>query len=123
MTNNPMARRRAEIGSSSHGGHELRIGESLTYSIKNPDGSIDRTYTVTRTNRPYAFDLADAYNDQCQRPDLEYYVDDEGSVRLRTKPHVERQRVDAEKRKRLESSRQAAHREKFPIDKLRDDAA
>lgn len=42
----------------------MRPGEKKTWTVKDKDtGAVVRTVNLTRSNRPYVYDLCDAYND------------------------------------------------------------
>lgn len=67
-------------GGSSHGPWE--IGETRMFRAR--DG--EKTFHVTRTHRPYVFDLRDAYNaaltDEQRRAGAEWRVDRRGELHL-----------------------------------------
>ena len=44
------------------GRRTLAIGEARPIIVRDKDGSVIQTLLLKRTSRPYAFDLADAYN-------------------------------------------------------------
>lgn len=48
---------------SGNFGRELAIGEQRTWHARDKDtGAITKTFTLTRTDRDYVYDLCDAYN-------------------------------------------------------------
>lgn len=78
MTANPFERHRSTGGFSG----EMRPGESRTFIAG------ERTITVIRSDRPYAHDLADAYNaampESVARTQI-WVVGQEGSIKLVTR--------------------------------------
>ena len=79
----------------------LEVGETKTWT-----GSIDGLpYTLTRTIRDYAYDLADAYNAGMPRKDIEWFVNEGGTLQLReradfTKKHTKALKWQAEEEQR-----------------------
>lgn len=67
-------------------GRDLAVGETRTVFAKDKNGEIIKTFHITRTNRAYAYDLADAYNaampDQQRRMGLEWFVLPSGELKL-----------------------------------------
>jgi hypothetical protein len=71
--------------------------------VTTKDGKV---VSIIRTGRPYAYDLADAYNAASTRPELEWRVDGAGNVRLDHRPDWSRQNsVRQEQRRTTESAR------------------
>ena len=61
----------------------LRVGESRVVNIKDKAGVIVDTLTIVRTERPYAFDLCDAYNTKLTNNNVKWVVGHDGN------PHLE----------------------------------
>lgn len=61
-------------------GHELAIGEMREFG----------GHTLTRTDRPYAYDLADAYNQGRPADGKAWFVDHAGNLRFGDTPDGER---------------------------------
>lgn len=64
---NALARRASEMGVGNGGGGYLTPGNQRT--VHDPKSG--RTWTITRTQRAYAYDLADAYNDQLSNEQID----------------------------------------------------
>lgn len=83
MTSNPLARRRDDDEVQG----EMQPGGTRTIH----DGKSGRIWTVTRTNRPFAHDLCDAYNDgmsdEARRRGLRWFVNQAGEVKLGDDPN------------------------------------
>lgn len=70
---------RLNSNTESRASRRPAIGETKVWT-----GSEDGlTYTLTRTNRDYAYDLADAYNAGMPRKDIEWFVNEGGTLQLR----------------------------------------
>lgn len=81
---NPLLARPASAGGS--GGGPMNPGDVRTIHAKDPKtGEITKTFTLHRTARPYAYDLADAYNAELTRDDIEWAVGENDQIYLRDK--------------------------------------
>lgn len=65
----------------------LAIGETRPIIVRDRDGSVIRTLLLKRTSRPYAFDLADAYNfdangNKISAPGIIWVVGNDGNLHL-----------------------------------------
>lgn len=85
-------------GSAAGSPRNLKPGDTFTWTAKDGKGYIGRTYTLIRTERDYAYDLADAYNANMVNPNLEWAVDDSGNLFMREKLHLAGQRTIAMQR-------------------------
>ena len=75
------------IDSAGGGGGDLNPGEVRTILAKDRETKETvKTITLHRTNRPYVFDLRDAYNDARTREALargvEWYVNRAGDLKI-----------------------------------------
>lgn len=57
-------------------------GDVRIVHVKDGQGQIVNTLTIHRTNRPYAYDLVDAYNAARLRHDVEWFVNASGDPQL-----------------------------------------
>lgn len=71
----------------------MKPGDTRTWSTES------KTYTLTRTDRPYAYDLCDAYNKARTRDDLEFYVDPNGNVKMGTPEAFTKRHTEAIQRR------------------------
>lgn len=82
MTSNPLMRSAESVSSGS----TIRPGDVRTINARDKEGQIIRTLTLYRTDRPYAEDLADAYNDalpdEQRRMGLQWMVMPNGELKL-----------------------------------------
>lgn len=64
----------------------LRYGEMRTFSARDRNGDVLKTITVCRTDRPYIYDLCDAYNEARDASSidrgLEWYIGANGELKL-----------------------------------------
>lgn len=69
--------------SGSGGDGPMKPGDTKTIVAKDPKtGEVVRTYTLVRTERPYVYDLCDAYNGSRTKADVEWYVTHTGELKL-----------------------------------------
>jgi len=88
------------------GGGGMTPGDVRTIHAKDPKtGEITKTFTLHRTSRPYAYDLADAYNAELTRDDIEWAVGDGDQLYLRDRQTFTSQHTSDLARK-AESDRQ-----------------
>jgi hypothetical protein len=68
------------LGGRSEGPRDIEPGETRTWTAG------DKTFTLTRTERPYVFDLRDCYNDartaEALRRGVEWYVNAAGELKI-----------------------------------------
>lgn len=68
------------------GAGTVEPGDVRAVVAKDKNGTIVKTLTIHRTERPYAYDLCDAYNEAispaARERGLAYYVTDSGEVKL-----------------------------------------
>ena len=93
----------------------LQPGETFTWTAKRADGTVGTTFNLTRTTRPYAYDLADAYNAASTRTDTEWIVTLTGELKM-----IERQdwSVAYAKAGKANAERDRAdwkHRQTYPV--------
>lgn len=68
---------------SPEGGASVaRIGDVRTLTARDRDGSVTKTFTLHRTNRPYVEDLCDAYNVGRDHEELRWVVTPGGELKL-----------------------------------------
>lgn len=82
MTSNPLMRGTDAVSYTA----DIRPGDVRTITVRDKDGTVIRTLTLRRTNRPYAEDLADAYNDvlsdEQRRMGLHWFVMPTGELKF-----------------------------------------
>jgi hypothetical protein len=68
------------------GGGSIPPGSTRMIDVKDKSGNIIKTLTVYRTDRDYAYDLADAYNDgldpSSRQRGLQWFVGPSGELKL-----------------------------------------
>lgn len=71
---------------ASSGEGRMKVGDVRTINVKDKDGMIVKTMTLTRTHRPYVDDLCDAYNAARAQNVIdmggEWYVNHRGELKL-----------------------------------------
>lgn len=77
MTSNPLD----TVGGNGLAG-PMKVGETKTITVRAKDGEIIKTYTLTRTSRPYVHDLCDAYSDALTDHTLRWVVTPGGELKL-----------------------------------------
>lgn len=75
------------------GSGPMQPGDVRHIEVKDRHGSIVKTLTIHRTDRPYSHDLWDAYNAGLTRDDIEWAVDGNDQLYLRDKPARSAQRT------------------------------
>lgn len=99
-------------------GRDPAVGETRTVFAKDKGGEIIKTIHVTRTNREYVYDLADAYNrampDVQRRMGLEWFVLPSGELKLgEARGYSEHRTRELEREREQERRRWIAnHRER-----------
>ncbi len=105
---------RLNDGSPDGGSSFMRPGDVRTMNAKDKDGSILRTYTLTRTTRPYVEDLCDAYNKDLGDSPIRWVVTPGGELKLTHDLNWSRHNLAETKRtmeaeRRQFNERRAAH--------------
>jgi hypothetical protein len=90
------------------GGGDLKPGETRTILAKDKHGNVLKTMILTRTERPYVYDLCDCYNayrtqDAIDRG-VEWFVAPNGELRIGTSAEWTAKNLRREER-RLETER------------------
>lgn len=95
---------------SGGGNGPMKPGDVRTIQPKDPKtGEITKTFTLHRTDRPYVYDLCDAYNDARTRFDIIWIVAANGELKLVDDLDWQRSRTE-EISKRHERERQECSR-------------
>lgn len=101
----------------------MQIGERRTFTATQGT----KTITITRTDRPYAFDLCDAYNDalmpEARANGLCYEVNGSGEVQLCFPRSFSEALTKELERKRERERQDWKHRHRYPASAVRDEAA
>jgi hypothetical protein len=93
----------------------LAIGETRSIAVKDRDGSLTEVLELHRTARPYAFDLADAYNRRATgNQSVEWVVCADGSMHVQNLQSPYRLKTQAENAAEAER-RQFNHRQRYPV--------
>lgn len=78
------------MGRLTNGGEfqrgEMAVGEYREIVGRDPKGNEVKRGTLVRTARPYAFDLADCYNQDCPSGAKRWFVDHGGNLRFDDPP-------------------------------------
>lgn len=76
----------AKLTEAAANNNPMVTGESRTYEGTWKDSGARKACTIYRTNRPYVYDLCDAYNasrsDTAKANKLEWFVDKSGGLQL-----------------------------------------
>ena len=105
---------RLNDGSPDGGTTFMRPGDTRTMNARDKDGSITRTYTLTRTTRPYVEDLRDAYNKDLGDSPIRWVVTPGGELKLThdldwSRKHLAETKRAMESDRRLFNEKRAAH--------------